>query len=38
LIIIMFIGRIGLLTLLSCFIPFKQAHHYQYPTEHIPIN
>lgn len=38
LIIIMFIGRMGLLTLLSCFILPKEKRFYKYPSEHIPIN
>lgn len=39
LIIIMFIGRMGLLTLLSCFISKdKVSKYYSYPTENIPIN
>lgn len=35
---IMFVGRIGLLTLLACFIPESDAKFYNYPTENIPIN
>lgn len=38
LIIIMFIGRMGLLTLLSCFIPESESKFYNYPTENIPVN
>ena len=36
--IVMFIGRLGTITILSCFISNKGAQFYQYPTEHIPIN
>lgn len=38
LICLMFIGRMGLLTLLACFIPVSNQKFYNYPTEHIPIN
>lgn len=38
LIFIMFIGRMGLLTLLACFIPESEAKFYRYPTENIAIN
>jgi Trk-type K+ transport system membrane component len=38
LIIIMFIGRIGLITILMCLIPAKQISSYKYPTETISIN
>lgn len=38
LIVIMFIGRLGTITILSCFISNKGTQFYQYPTEHIPIN
>jgi potassium uptake TrkH family protein len=36
--IVMFIGRLGTITILSCFISNKGTQFYQYPTEHIPIN
>ena len=36
--IIMFIGRLGTITILSCFITNKGSQFYQYPTEHIPIS
>ena len=36
--IVMFIGRLGTITILSCFISNKGPQFYQYPTEHIPIN
>ena len=38
LICLMFIGRVGLITLLACFIKEKQAKFYQYPSENISIN
>lgn len=36
--IVMFIGRLGTITILSCFISNKGTQFYQYPTEHIPIS
>ena len=36
--IVMFIGRLGTITILSCFITNKGSQFYQYPTEHIPIS
>ena len=36
--IIMFIGRHGTITILSCFITNRGTQFYQYPTEHIPIS
>ena len=36
--LIMFIGRLGTITILSCFIFNRGTQFYQYPTEHIPIN
>ena len=36
--IIMFIGRLGTITILSCFITNRGTQFYQYPTEHIPIS
>lgn len=36
--IVMFIGRLGTITVLSCFITNKGSQFYQYPTEHIPIS
>jgi potassium uptake TrkH family protein len=36
--IVMFIGRLGTITILSCFISNKGIQFYQYPTEHIPIS
>jgi Trk-type K+ transport system membrane component len=36
--IVMFIGRLGTITILSCFIANKGSQYYQYPTEHIPIS
>lgn len=38
LIVLMFTGRIGFITLLSCFIKPKTFHNYQYPHEVIAIN
>jgi len=38
LIVLMFVGRVGLISLLSCFIKPKQHLNYQYPSESIPIN
>ena len=38
LIVLMFVGRVGLISLLSCFIKPKQHVNYQYPSESIPIN
>ena len=35
--LIMFIGRLGTITILSCFISNRGTQFYQYPTEHIPI-
>ena len=36
--IVMFIGRLGTITILSCFISNRGTQFYQYPTEHIPIS
>ena len=35
---VMFIGRLGTITILSCFISNRGTQFYQYPTEHIPIS
>lgn len=35
---VMFVGRLGTITILSCFISNRGAQFYQYPTEHIPIS
>lgn len=35
---VMFVGRLGTITILSCFITNKGSQFYQYPTEHIPIS
>ncbi|MDD3078253.1 MAG: potassium transporter TrkG [Paludibacter sp.] len=37
-ILLMFVGRIGFFTLLSCFIPQKTRLNYRLPYEHIGIN
>lgn len=36
--VLMFAGRVGLLTILSCFITPRRQLNYQYPSESIPIN
>ena len=36
--LVMFIGRLGTITILSCFISNRGTQFYQYPTEHIPIS
>lgn len=38
LIVLMFVGRVGLISILSCMIPTKRFLNYQYPSESIPIN
>jgi potassium uptake TrkH family protein len=38
LIVLMFVGRIGFFSLMSCFIRTKSLHNYRYPYEHISIN
>ncbi len=38
LIVLMFVGRVGLINVLSCFIKPKRYLNYQYPSESIPIN
>lgn len=38
LIALMFVGRVGLLTILSCIIKPQSQRFYQYPSESIPIN
>lgn len=38
LIVLMFVGRVGLISILSCFIKQKRHLDYQYPSESIPIN
>lgn len=35
---LMFVGRVGLISILSCFIKPKRHLEYQYPSESIPIN
>ena len=38
LIVLMFVGRVGLISILSCLVKPKQHLNYQYPSESIPIN
>lgn len=38
LIVLMFVGRIGFFTLLSCFIPQRKNLNYRLPYEHVSIN
>lgn len=38
LIVLMFVGRVGLISLLTCLIKEKRFSNYRYPSESIPIN
>jgi Trk-type K+ transport system membrane component len=37
-ILLMFIGRVGMLTILIAFVRSKTTYNYRYPTENILIN
>ncbi len=38
LLVLMFVGRVGLISVLGCFVKPKRYLNYQYPSESIPIN
>ncbi len=38
LLVLMFVGRVGLISVLGCFVKPRRYLNYQYPTESIPIN